>query len=206
VVFLIGIELIAVKGMRRILKLRPDEFVVAAITAAVVVVVGVEQAILLAIVLSIVDHLRRSYRPNDTVMEPGPGVMWRSVPVAAGKEAEPGLVVYRFAASLYYANANRFDEEIRSLAGADPRPAWICVDASTIGDVDYTGGDTLKGVHDEIKELGVKLVVALASDSVRAELDRYGVTELIGEDAYFDSLSEMRDAFGAAAPARPVSA
>ena len=68
VVFLIGIELVKVADMRRIYRVRRDEFVVAAVTAAVVVVVGVEQGILLAIVLSIIDHLRRSYKPNDTVL------------------------------------------------------------------------------------------------------------------------------------------
>ena len=68
IVFLIGIELVDVKGMRKILSWRFDEFVVAAATALVVVVVGVEQGILLAIVLSVLDHLRRSYHPRDTVL------------------------------------------------------------------------------------------------------------------------------------------
>ena len=83
--------------------------------AAVVVVVGVEQGILLAIVLSILDHLRRSYKPNDTVLVRTPHDTLASRPVAEGGQAAPGLVVYRFAASLYYANANHFADEVRQL-------------------------------------------------------------------------------------------
>ncbi len=80
VVFLIGIELIAVKSMKQIYRLRPDEFIVASITALVVVVVGVEQGILLAIVLSILDHLRFSYKPNDAVLVRGADGSWKERP------------------------------------------------------------------------------------------------------------------------------
>ena len=70
VVFLIGIELIDLAGMKKVFKLRRDEFFVAALTAAVVVLVGVEQGIVIAIVASIIDHIRRSYRPPTAVLEP----------------------------------------------------------------------------------------------------------------------------------------
>ena len=126
VVFLIGIELVKVADMRRIYRVRRDEFVVAAVTAAVVVVVGVEQGILLAIVLSIIDHLRRSYKPNDTVLVRTRDDKLASRPAAEGGQAAPGLVVYRFAASLYYANANRFSEEVRHLTGGDSGVRWLC--------------------------------------------------------------------------------
>jgi SulP family sulfate permease len=205
VVFVIGIELVAIGGMRRILRVRPDEFVVAAITAVVVIVVGVKQAILLAIVLSIIDHLRRSYRPKDTLLLRGARAGWTSVPVENGGELEPGLVVYRFAASLYYANANQFAEEIRQLATAEPGPAWICLDASAIADVDYTGGETLKTVHDELAALGVRLVLVHTSEDVRAQLDRYGVTEQLGQDAYMDSTDQLLEQYGKAPPPRPVA-
>ena len=114
VVFLIGIELIAVTGMRRIYTLRYGEFVVAAITAAVVVVVGVEQGILLAIVISIVEHLRRSYQAERRGAEPARRrIVAPAARSRAGTQAAPGLAVYRFGASLYYANAHRFAEELR---------------------------------------------------------------------------------------------
>ena len=143
VVFLIGIELVKVADMRRIYRVRRDEFVVAAVTAAVVVVVGVEQGILLAIVLSIIDHLRRSYKPNDTVLVRTRDDKLASRPAAEGGQAAPGLVVYRFAASLYYANANRFSEEVRHLTGGDSGVRWLCLDAGAVADVDYSAAETL---------------------------------------------------------------
>ncbi len=83
VVFLIGAKLVDIKGMRRIYRLRPVEFGVAAITTATVVFVGVEQGIILAIVLSVVAHLRHSYRPADKLLARAPlGPMARA---AAGQ-------------------------------------------------------------------------------------------------------------------------
>ncbi len=72
VVFLIGIELVDVAGVRMLFRLRRDEFVIAAVTALVVIVVGVEQGVIVAIVVSVLNHLRRGYRPHNTVLAPGP--------------------------------------------------------------------------------------------------------------------------------------
>ncbi|MGZ3625477.1 MAG: SulP family inorganic anion transporter, partial [Ktedonobacteraceae bacterium] len=115
VVFLIGIRLIDVKGMRRVFHMHMAEFIVAAITTLVVVTVGVEQGILLAIVLSIIDHLRHSYRPFDALIAPTPSGHWKAMPVEQGHQAAPGLVVYLFGAGLYYANSTRFSQEILKL-------------------------------------------------------------------------------------------
>src|SRR6476661_3417282 len=118
VVFYIGVELVDVKGLRSILAQRPGEFVVALITAATVVFIGVEQAIFLAIVLSLLEHVRRSYSPRNTVLAPEvvDGEQgWRSLPVTAPVEAVPGLLIYRFNHSLYYANTEKFSEEILDL-------------------------------------------------------------------------------------------
>jgi high affinity sulfate transporter 1 len=196
VVFLIGVELVDLAGMRKILRTRRDEFVVAAVTALVVVCVGVEQAIVLAIVVSVIDHLRRSYHPNDVVMITSDAGHPRSHPVEPGIESEPGLVVYRFAADLYYANANRFNEEILELVGdGAPRVRWLVIDAASMFDIDYTGGETIKQAYSELQARGVTLVISETSDSVRDELDRYGVTALLGTDAYYPTVAEAVAAF-----------
>ena len=199
VVFIIGVELIDVLGMRKIWRARRDEFMVAALTALVVVTVGVEQAIVLAIVLSILDHVRRGYKPNDSVLVQNDRGHSKSAPVAPGTTTEPGLVVYRFAADLYYANANRFNEEILELVGEGrPEVRWLVLDAGSMFDIDYSGGETVKQVFNELHDRGVRLVICDLLPAPRRELDRYGVTELIGEDAYFDTTREAVDAFGTA--------
>jgi len=198
VVFLIGIELVDVAGMRKLFRARRDEFAVAAFTALVVVTVGVEQAIVLAIVLSILDHLRRGYHPNDSVMVVTGGQQVKSAPVAAGTTTVPGIVVYRFAADLYYANANRFNEEILELVGEGaPDVRALVLDAGSIFDIDYSGGETVKQAFNELHDRGVRLVISDISPSARVELDRYGVTELIGEDAYFETSGDALAALGA---------
>jgi SulP family sulfate permease len=196
IVFMIGVELVDIAGMRLILRWRLDEFVVAAITAVVVVTVGVEQGIILAIVLSVIDHLRVGYHPHDTyitfTLEGGR----RSVPVSEPvAEAAPGFVVYRFASNLYYANANRFVEEIRTALGTEPSPTWICVDAGGVGDIDFTGGQAILDLYHELDEHGVRLVVADISPLVRARLDRYGVAQVTGEQALFDTVEDAVRAF-----------
>ena len=202
VVFLIGIELIAVRSMKQIYRLRIDEFIVASITALVVVVVGVEQGILLAIVLSILDHLRFSYRPNDAVMVRDADGSWKERPLEDAAQAVPGLAVYRFGANLYYANANRFADQVRtlSLGGAGDAPRWICVDAEAIGDIDYSAAQTLRETHDQLTARGVRLVLAEVNPEVQAEMDRFGLTEVFGDGIYQD-LSAAATAFQAAGQA-----
>jgi len=201
VVFLIGIELVDIAGMRKVFKLRRDEFFVAALTAAVVVLVGVEQGIVIAIVASIIDHIRRSYRPPTAVLEPEPkGRGFVAGTTTPGARTEDGLVVYRFAAPLYYANATWFSEEVLGFVHdeAAGKVRWLCLDLSALPDVDYTGAETLKQLHTELDTAGVRLVFADVLARTRTELDRFGITDLVGTDAYFSSVADMADAFGAA--------
>jgi MFS superfamily sulfate permease-like transporter len=193
VVFLIGIELVDVKGLRAILKVRPDEFVIAAITGLLVIVVGVEQAIIVAIVVSVIDHLRRSYAPKDAVVIPTESGHYKSVPIEQARQLAPGLIVYRFASGLYYANATRFSEEVLGLVdGADPASPvrHFVLEASALVDVDYSGGLTLTQVVSELKARGADFGIASVSPDVRAELDRLGITATIGEDAFYDTIEE----------------
>ena len=143
VVFLIGIRLVDVKGMADIARLRPGEFVVALITAAVVVVVGVEQGIILAMALSVIEHIDHSYHPYDALLARTPKGHLAVAPLEQRTQAAPGLAIYRFGAGLYYANASRFTEEILELAeGADPPLRWLAVSGAAIGDIDFSGADT----------------------------------------------------------------
>ena len=177
VVFLIGIRLIDVKGMRRVFHLSKAEFIVAAITTIVVVIVGVEQGIILAIVLSIIDHLRHSYRPFDALMVPTPSGNWKAMPVEQGHQAAPGLVVYLFGSGLYYANSTRFSQEILKLVeGAEPKIKWFAIEAAAITYIDFTAADTFQQVHKTLQKRGVTLVLANVVDNVKKELDHYGLT------------------------------
>ena len=198
VVFLIGLKLIDIDALRDIWRLRRDEFWVAALTAVVVVTVGVEQGIILAIVLSIILHVRRHYLPQDRVVGwNADGGLTLSLPTP-GTESEPGLVVYRFGAGLFYANAERFADELSGLVNVPSPPRWVVLQADAMDDVDYTGGKTLAELVSELVGRGIVFAVAGATDRVRRELDAFGITRVIGPDHYYGRLEEARAAFHAA--------
>ena len=177
--------------MAAIYRLRRDEFVIAALTAVVVICVGVEQGVLVAIVVSVLNHLRFGYHPNNRVLVPRAGGGYRETEVAAGDRTEPALVVYRFSASLYYANATRLTEEVLELVGTGaPDVRWLCIDAGAISDVDYSGGETVRDLFGELSDRGVRLVFADVAEPVRTEFDRFGITDLVGSDAYFAGTAE----------------
>ncbi|MGZ8915916.1 MAG: SulP family inorganic anion transporter, partial [Methylobacter sp.] len=115
IVFTIAVGLVDLKSLRDIRSESPGEFKLAIVTAAVVALVGLEQGILLAVALSLLRHVRHSYRPHTMVLAPDKAGRWLPVSSTPGLETEPGLVVYRFGADLFYANDNRFTDEVRAL-------------------------------------------------------------------------------------------
>jgi MFS superfamily sulfate permease-like transporter len=196
VVFLIGLRLVDIKGMSDVLRLRRGEFAVAGVTATTVVVVGIEQGIILAMALSIVEHVYHSYKPASHVVALGPEGLPRAVPVESATQMAPGLEVFRFGASLYYANTTRFTEQIVALAeNASPPLRWLAISASVMGDIDYQGSQTVRAVKEELDRLGVTLVLCEIEPGVRTELDAYGLTTLIGVDHLFDSIAEVLTAY-----------
>jgi SulP family sulfate permease len=198
VVFLIGIELVDAVGMRKIYNERPFEFWVAFITAAVVVFIGVEQGILLAIVLSILIHTRHGYKPKNAVLEVDPNGRQHMMPVSSHAQAIPGLMVYRFHHSMYYANAELFSQEVLDLVNtAQPPLSWFCIDATAVDDVDFTAAAVLREIYKMLKEKGVRLVLSEVDEDIRRELDRSEVTDLIGKEFIFDSISDVEAAYNA---------
>ena len=198
VVFLIAIELIDVKGMRRILAIRKHEFVIALLTTAAVVALGVEYGIVLAIVASIIDHLRHSYNPRNSVLVKSPAGHWQPAPVEPGARTEEGLVVYRFGTSLYYANAPKLLDDIAALAGHGSPLRWMVFDCVAIGDIDYTASAVLTRVVEHVHRRHVRFVISTVLDPVRQQLDRYGITAALGPNAYYDTPGEALEAFHAA--------
>jgi high affinity sulfate transporter 1 len=206
VVFLIGIELVDVVGMRRIYAVRRGEFVVASLTAAAVVFIGLEQGIVLAIAASIIDHLRHSYEPRSSVLVKSAADHWQSRPVTPGGRTVEGLVVYRFGTSLYFANASRLATDLTTLTGQGDRLSWLCLDGAAIGDVDFTAAAVLKLANQQLRGRGIHLVLSNIIGPVRHQLDRYGISAALGTDAYFDTAGEALDAFDAQYRSAPAPA
>ena len=195
VVFLIAIELIDVRGMRRILACRRHEFAIALLTTAAVVVLGVEEGIVLAVVASIVDHLRHSYHPINSVLVKSPAGHWQPAPVLPGARTEEGLVVYRFGTSLYYANAPRLIDDVTALSAQGSPLRWMVLDGAAIGDVDYTAAAVLTRVIEHLHKRHIRIAFSAVFGPVREQLDRYGISAALGPGSYYDTPGEALEAF-----------
>ena len=202
VVLLIGIRLVDVRGMRTIRRQRPVEFGVALITAATVVFVGVEEGIVFAIVLSMIAHLRHSYHPEDRLLVTTPSGTFKTVPVTFAGQAAPGLVIYRFGASLYYANASRFEREVTDILEQTPGPvSWFCLAAESMNDIDFTGSGVLRRLVVDMKRRGIQVVLCDVRDLVRFELKKDGIMDLVGEEHLFGDNHDVLSAYLAASKA-----
>lgn len=191
VVFLIGIDLIDVKGMHNILQQRRPEFWVALITTLIVVFVGVEQGILLAIVLSLIDHTRHGYRPKNAVVVPTESGAWHLLPIDKAEQVLPGVLIYRFTHSMYYANSQQLFDEVTSLVKtAQPPLRCFVIDASAVDDIDYSAAETLRTLHGILKENGTRLAIVQVLDDVKSG-SHYGLGELFGEDTFYCSLEDV---------------
>jgi MFS superfamily sulfate permease-like transporter len=196
IVFIVAIRLTDIRGLRNIRRESPGEFALALTTTGVVVLVGVEQGITLAMVLSLLRVVRHSYRPHTAVLVQGEGGMWQLAAVVPGAVTEPGLVVYRFGAALFYANAGMFSDEIRRLLGPGSSPLrWFVVDAGAITNVDYTAAQVVRELQQDLADRGVELVFAHVQSDLKPDMDRHHLTEAIGPNRIFDSLHEALAAY-----------
>jgi sulfate permease, SulP family len=201
VVFAIAARLIDISGMRRILASRRHEFAVALLTTLAVVMLGVEDGIAVAIVVSIIDHLRHSYRPFNSVLLKSPAGHWKAVPVRPGARTQDGLVVYRFGTTLYFANASRLVDDVIALADHGGPLRWLVLDCAAIGDIDYSAAEVLTRVVRELHKRQVRLVLSSVLGPVHKQLDRYGISAALDPGAYYETPGEALEAFRAAPPA-----
>jgi sulfate permease, SulP family len=195
-VLLVAIHLIDVRGLLAMRRESPGEFVVALITAITVVAVGVEAGILLAIALSLVRIVRHSYRPHTGVIQLDNGNTWKVAAVAPGVVTVPGLVLYRFGASLFYANANRFAEEVLRLVGPRPSPVrWVVVDAEAITQIDYSASRVIAQLDKELSKDGVALGFARMPQDTLADFRRHHLAKSIPPSRIFARLHDALSAF-----------
>jgi len=196
IVFIIAIKLIDIRGLWNISRESPGESALAITTTVVVVLAGVEKGVLLAMVLSLLRVVRHSYQPHTAVLVQGQDAIWQLIPAAPGALTEPGLVIYRFGAALFYANASRFSDEILGLISSETSPVrWLVVDAGAITSVDYTAAWVVRDLQQNLSRHGTELVFAHVQSDLRPDLDRHHLTEAIGPSRIFDTLRGMLAAF-----------
>jgi MFS superfamily sulfate permease-like transporter len=197
IVFTIAFGMIDARRLRAIRRESPGEFYLAVVTAAAVVAIGVEQGILLAITLSLFRHVGHSYHPHTLMYAPDAAGRWMPVPATPGRATEPGLIVYRFGADLFYANQNLFTDEVRALVDHAPAPVhWFVVDAGAITDLDYSAAQSVRDLLDELARRKVAMIFGRVNRYLRSDMDRHGITAAVGEARIFPTLHEAIAAAG----------
>jgi SulP family sulfate permease len=195
-VFLVAVHMIKLRSLRDIRKESPAEFALAVVTALFVVAVGVEQGIVLAMVMSLLRIVHHSYHPRSGVLVADSDGTWKLIPPVPGAETEPGLVLYRFGAALFYANASRFADEIMALVGPSPTSVrWLIVDAEAITDIDYSAARVIEDLKKYLAKAGVQFGVARLQGNSRADFDRHYLSEAIGPSWIFNRLHDALNAY-----------
>ena len=196
VVIAASLSLADVPGTVRLWRQRRVEFLLSITAFLGVALLGVLQGIAVAVALSILNVFRRAWWPYQTTLGRVPGM--RGVhdrELHPDAEQLPGMVIFRFDAPLFFANARTFREQIRHLAAADPRPNWILIASEPITDVDTTAADMLADLDEELNAAGTFLVFAELKDPVRAKLERYQLIGPLDPDHFFATIDAAVDAF-----------
>ena len=162
------------------------ELVIALVTAVAVINLGVLVALVVAVVLSLLDVIRRIARPNDAVLGWSPAEL-RYADVRSGPDVAvtPGVVVYRFSDRLFFANVHFFKRRVWAAVDAAPTPTRALVlDMAGVPGLDSSAAAGLRDVHHGLLARNVSLHVARATDPLEAAMDRLGLVELIGADHF----------------------
>ncbi|KRE97492.1 sulfate transporter [Nocardioides sp. Soil774] len=198
VVVYAGLRLVDVGEFVRIARYRRTELLIALATTTGVLVLGVLEGVLVAISLSLVDVIRRVARPHDAIEGLVPDLAgMHDVDDYDAAVVVPGLLVYRYDAPLFFANADNFLSRVRE-AVERYDPVWVLLNAEAIGEVDLTGADALETLRAELADRGVVLALARLKQEPREVLQPSGLLERIGDEHVFPTLPTALEGYRAA--------
>ena len=191
VIIVAAAGLISPAAWRMLARVDRVEVGIAATTTAGVILVGVLQALVIAVALSIVDVVRRSARPRDAVLGYAEGLgRWADVRFNPEARLTPGVVVYRLDDRLFFANASYFKARIRESVAAAPPPVHTLVfDAESMNLVDATGLAALSEIVTQLSAEGIGFAVARMHAPVMADLERDGLVTLIGRENFHPTVA-----------------
>ena len=190
-------RLIDIAAFRRLAKFRRSELILALLTALAVLMFGVLYGVLAAVGLSILDLLRRVARPHDSVLGFVPGVPgMHDIADYPQAQLEPGLLVYRYDAPLFFANAEDFRTRAMAAVDANPDPVrWFVLNAEANVEVDLTALDAVEQRRHDLNRRGIVFAMARVTWHLREALDAAGLLEKIGEDNIYPTLPTAVQAY-----------
>jgi high affinity sulfate transporter 1 len=199
-----SLSLFDIPGLQHLWVVRRSEFVLALIALLGVALVGVLQGIVIAIVISIFQLFEKAWRPNSSVLGKQAGIAgYHDIEDLTDAVQIPGLLMIRWDAPIFFANASLFRKMVRDLiAKTEPKPVWILIAAEPINEIDTTAGDMLVDLDLELNAAGIHLVFADLKSSVREKIERYGLMETLDRRHFFPTVDVAVEAFGRDAQAR----
>jgi MFS superfamily sulfate permease-like transporter len=191
------IGLIDIAGVRRLYEMRPAELVVFAASFVGVLLAGVLWGIAIAVALAVLAFLRRAWSPYEAVLGRADGVKgYHDLTRYPEARQIPGLLLYRFDAPLFFANANVFRLRLLERIKAAGMPVrWVVVAAEPMTDVDPTAAEVLEDLDGELQAAGIELAFAEMKDPVRDRLEQYGLVERFGRDRFFPTVGSAVHAY-----------
>ena len=190
VVIASAIGLIEVADLKRIHRIQPWEFWLSIICLVGVAVLGAIPGIGLAIAIALIQFLWDSWRPHSAVLGRADGVKgYHDITRYPDARRIPGLVLFRWDAPLFFANAELFKQRALDAVANSPTPArWLVVAAEPVTGIDVTAGDTLAELDKALHAMGIELCFAELKDPVKDTLKRFGLFAQLGEKYFFPTI------------------
>lgn len=187
VVIASAIGLIEVTDLRRIYRIQRWEFWLSVVCTVGVAVLGAIPGICLAIVIAVIEFLWDGWRPYSAVLGSAEGVKgYHDIKRYPGARLIPGLVLFRWDAPLFFANAELFHDRVLDAVATSPTPVhWVIVAAEPVTSVDVTSADMLAELDETLHSAGIELCFAEMKDPVKDKLKRFGLFARLGETAFF---------------------
>lgn len=190
VVIASAIGLFEVTDLVRIFRIQRWEFWLSIVCFVGVAVLGAIPGIGLAIAIAVIEFLWDGWRPHSAVLGRAEGVKgYHDIARYPGARQVPGLVIFRWDAPLFFANAELFKQRVLDAAARAPTPTrWMVVAAEPVTSVDVTAADTLEELHKTLEASGIELCFAELKDPVKDKLKRFGLFAQIGERSFFPTI------------------
>lgn len=188
VVITAALSLADVTVLRRYAQVRPSSLAISLVATAGVVFLGVLQGIVVAIVLAVLLFFRRNWWPHGAVLGHVPDLEgWHSIEQYPDADQIPGIVVFRWEAPLFFANAGTFRDQVRSLV-REHGPRWVVLQCEAVTDIDVTAAEVLRDLDAELNAKGVHLAFVEMRDRLRSLVVRYGLHDTLDADHFYPSI------------------
>ena len=207
VVIVAALSLMDFGILRRYYRVRKSALALSLVATGGVILFGVIWGIAVAVILAVFLFFRRSWWPHGAVLAPVEGVPgWHSIETYPDAPQIPGIVVYRWEAPLFFANAGIFRQQIRRLV-RDNQPLWVVLQCEAVTDIDVTAAEMLEALDNELNAMGIHLAFAEMRSRLQDLILRYGLLETLDRERFYPTLKaavKAVEALGPLPPAEPA--